>query len=85
MNKNLTTKNRRERMEKTKGTYYCFNCGSPMEELPHLPKEILSSLIVRLGCEKCNIVQEKNYLLRKLGLNDHGLSYREYVRKFNNV
>lgn len=63
--------------------YYCFLCGNPMEELPHLPKEIISSLVNRFGCKKCNIVQEKNYLKRKLSLDDFDLNYEEYKKRLN--
>ncbi|OWK26783.1 MAG: hypothetical protein US76_01590 [Parcubacteria group bacterium GW2011_GWA2_38_13b] len=71
-------------MEEEKKPYFCFLCGRPMEELPHLPKEIISTLIIRLGCNGCNIVQEKNYLMRKLSPDDFHLNCKEYKEKLEN-
>ncbi len=65
-------------MGKEKQPYYCFQCGDTMEELPHLPKEILSTLIVRFGCQTCNFIQEKNYMERRLSLSDYCLNYEQY-------
>ena len=68
-------------MGKTKQPYYCFLCGAAMEELPRLPKEIVSTLITRLGCKSCNLVQEKNYLMRELSPHDYHLNYEQYKEK----
>lgn len=72
-------------MERTKESYYCFMCGKPMEELPHLPEETLLTIITRLGCQHCNIVQEVNYLTRQLGPTGHYLKYTEYQKKLKNT
>ena len=68
-------------MGKEKQSYYCFLCGRPMEELPHLSEEMLLTLITRHGCQRCNIVQEKNDLLRELSPHGFHLNYEQYQKK----